>query len=143
MTPSVVEEAGVGVDHVAAGVEPEDLQLGLHPLLGRHLGQPGHLALAGLVAEVEGELDRGDRRGGGVARDWAAALAHTPVGQRVPLSAAGSGPRVGAVAGAGARRPGPRADGRAGARQPATPPGAVDAGRGGRARPPAAAGRDG
>ena len=29
-----VEEVGVGVDDVAAGVEAEDLQLGAHPLLG-------------------------------------------------------------------------------------------------------------
>jgi hypothetical protein len=54
---------------VPAGVEAEDLELGLHPLLGAQLGQPGHLALGRLVAELEGELDESTGGGGGVALD--------------------------------------------------------------------------
>ena len=57
-----VEERPVGVDDVPAHVEAEDLELGLHPLLGGHLRQPGDLALARLVAQRQGQLDRVDRR---------------------------------------------------------------------------------
>ena len=55
----VVEEVGVGGDGVLADVEAQDLQLGPHPLVGGHLGQPGdHLARPRLVAQLEGQLDR-------------------------------------------------------------------------------------
>src|SRR6185436_1140155 len=62
----LVEEPGVGLDDVPAGVEAEDLELGPHPLLRGHLREAAHLALPRRVAEVA------------VARDWAAAFAHTP-----------------------------------------------------------------
>ena len=67
---------------MAAGVEPQDLQLGLHPLLPVELGQPADLAgvqrLGRGVPEVEGQLHRADGLGAAAARDWDRAAAHTP-----------------------------------------------------------------
>ena len=106
-----VEELGVGVDDVPAGVEAEDLELGAHPLLGVHLGQPAGLALAGLVAEVEGELHRGDRVGRPGRLRLGGGLRPDPRrGQRVPLGRRGAlpGDGVAAVAGRGVLGPGLR-----------------------------------
>ena len=90
---------------MAADVEAEDLQLGAHPVLRRHLGQPGD-GLLRLVAEVEGELDRVDRprrlgrlRLGGGPRPHALVGERVPLGQRAGLLLAGVG--VGAVAAGG------------------------------------------
>ena len=41
--PEPVEEGGVEVDHVLAGVEAEDVQLGAHPVGVGHLRQAAHL----------------------------------------------------------------------------------------------------
>src|SRR4051812_21929088 len=141
--PELVEEGRVGVDDVPAGVEAEDLELGLHPLLGRQLGQPRDLALRGLVAELEGELDRVDRRRGrSRLRLRRRPRPHPGVAERVPLELAHARalPRVGAVAGGGVvghrpgAGPGPAAPGRPrssasrAAGQPAAPgaPGPLD-----------------
>ena len=145
-----VEELGVGVDDVPAGVEAEDLELGAHPLLGVHLGQPADLPVAGLVAEVEGELDRGDRVGrpgrlglGGGLRPDPRRGQRVPLGRRRALAGDGvaavadaaSSARVWAGRTAAATRP---------PGQPTPPAGAGRRpGRAGRARRPGAAGRAG
>jgi len=53
-----VEHRPVELDDVRRRVEPEDVELGTHPLGAGHLGQPGAGGELGPVAEVEGELDR-------------------------------------------------------------------------------------
>ena len=58
-----VEERVVEPHDVPARVETEDLQLGTHPLGVVHLGQPADLAVDRRVAEVQRELDGGDRAG--------------------------------------------------------------------------------
>ena len=120
--PELVEERGVGVDDVPAGVEAEDLELGPHPLLGRHLGQPGHLALGRRVAELEGELDRVDRRRRrGRLRLRRRARPDPGLAERVPLQLgdALAHPRVGAVAGGRVVGLGPRHATRPGCRRSA------------------------
>ena len=126
------EELGVGVDDVPAGVEAEDLQLGAHPLLGVHLGQSADVLLR-LVAEVEGELHRGDRaRVGGRAGLGRRLGPDALAGQRVALERDRA--LAGAGVGAGARgglldpdvgRPRHRRTASPGG-QPASPPGALD-----------------
>ena len=108
-----------------------------HPLLGGHLRQPGHLALARLVAEVEGELDRVDRRRRRRS-PWTGRRPWPRPRRRRAGAARGrrrvvAGPRVGAVAGGRVVGLGPGdrpgrlpPDRRRPAGQPAAPAGPLD-----------------